>query len=226
MLFSNDKVADVVNQMFEPAWESVRPVPLVTIDFGGGRRITRTLHGNIATYVCTPRGQVVDVLPGLYTPELFGQRLMLIGMLAKAAPAEPAAFADWLANQHREQPAPGAKRKIRDVSKTVTLELPVIAALGVGVGPVPTPEEVAAVLGSKEELTVWEALVEDTRINDGERRRQVSEFLRSAGPIPPAAMTKWLYREVLDADIDDPWLGLQGLSDEAAFGEIAPVVQR
>ena len=39
MLFSNDAVASFVNNNFEPAWECVRPVPLVHIDFGNQRGI-------------------------------------------------------------------------------------------------------------------------------------------------------------------------------------------
>ena len=225
MLFSNDKLAQVVNASYEAAWESVRPVPLVTIDFGNGRKITRTLHGNIATYVCTPTGRVIDVLPGIYTPDVFGQRLALLSVLAKSAPSDAAEFSEWMANQHRKPPAPG-KRRIRDMSKTLKLELPVIAALGAGQPAMPTSEQVAAALGSDEAVTLWETLVEDTRINDGERRLQISGFLRESGPIPPAAMTKWLYREVLDADIDDPWLGLKDLADETAFSQVTPVVQK
>ena len=40
----------------------------MTIDFGNGHTVTRTLHGNVATYVCDADGIVYDVLPGIYTP--------------------------------------------------------------------------------------------------------------------------------------------------------------
>ena len=60
MLFSDESVASFVNANFEPAWESVRPVPLVHIDFGNGQVLTRTLHGNILTSVCTAEGLVLD----------------------------------------------------------------------------------------------------------------------------------------------------------------------
>jgi hypothetical protein len=53
VLFSRDDVSDYINRNFEPAWESVRPVPIVRIDFGNGRTATRTLHGNVASYVCS-----------------------------------------------------------------------------------------------------------------------------------------------------------------------------
>ena len=66
MLFSNDQVAAFVTNNFEPCWEMVRPVPIVRIDFGNGTVVTRTLHGNIASYACNSDGQVLDVLPGIY----------------------------------------------------------------------------------------------------------------------------------------------------------------
>ena len=42
-----------------------------TIDFGNGHKIRRTLNGNVATYVCAPDGRVVDVIPGLNSPEAY-----------------------------------------------------------------------------------------------------------------------------------------------------------
>src|SRR5262249_61365212 len=64
-------VERVIKENFEPVWEEVRPAPIVRIDFGNGRDITRTLHGNIATYACSADGLVLDVLPGIYTPKAY-----------------------------------------------------------------------------------------------------------------------------------------------------------
>ena len=64
-----------IQEHFEPVWESVRPVPLVTIDFGDGNVVRRTLHGNIATYVCSSDGRLVDVLPGIYERETYRREL-------------------------------------------------------------------------------------------------------------------------------------------------------
>lgn len=217
-MFSHDKISQFVNDGFEPVWQSVRPVPLVTIDFGSGHKATRTLHGNIATYICTPSGYVVDILPGLYSPDVFLKRLQQFQAAVRTAPQKPGEVADWLAARHaRPAPRPrGGKR--RDASKTVVIELPVLALLN-GV-PAKPPEDVAPLLGSPEQLTIWKALVAETQVNDTQRRRQISEFLSASGPIPPAAMTKWLYREVLGADIDDPWLGLKGLARASVFEQV------
>jgi hypothetical protein len=43
----------------------------VTIDFGDGRRIERTLTGNSIHYILDENGEVIDALPGLYSPKTF-----------------------------------------------------------------------------------------------------------------------------------------------------------
>lgn len=68
MLFSQPALARYLSERFECAWESVRAVPKVTIDFGNGRTLKRTLNGNILTWFCDPQGRVVDLLPGIVTP--------------------------------------------------------------------------------------------------------------------------------------------------------------
>jgi hypothetical protein len=52
-------------------WQSVRPVPRVTIDFGDGRKLERTITGNSAHYALAADGTPLDVLPGLYGPQQF-----------------------------------------------------------------------------------------------------------------------------------------------------------
>ena len=69
MLFSNEAVAAAIHDNFEPVWDSLRPVPRVTIDFGNGNVVRRTLHGNVATWVCAADGTALDVLPGVYEPD-------------------------------------------------------------------------------------------------------------------------------------------------------------
>jgi len=81
-LLSNDQVAATINRWFEPVWESVRPVPIVRIDFGNGTVVTRTLHGNIASSVCAADGEVLDVLPGIYDATAYLVRLDQLRLLA------------------------------------------------------------------------------------------------------------------------------------------------
>ncbi|MBX7222779.1 MAG: thioredoxin family protein [Blastocatellia bacterium] len=75
ILYSNPEVARYLRENYILHWKSVRPVPKVTIDFGDGRKLERTLTGNSIHYVLNAEGQVVDALPGLYGPQAFLREL-------------------------------------------------------------------------------------------------------------------------------------------------------
>ena len=71
VLYSNDEVAAVLRDRFVLHWQSVRPVPTVTIDFGDGRKLQRTLTGNSIHYILDSQARPLDALPGLYGPRAF-----------------------------------------------------------------------------------------------------------------------------------------------------------
>ena len=79
-------------------WKSVRPVPKITIDFGDGRVVERTITGNSIHYVLDADGNVIDGIPGLYGPRAFLQHAQeaaaLAGKLAKG-PERLAALRQW-----------------------------------------------------------------------------------------------------------------------------------
>jgi hypothetical protein len=70
-LYANEEIARQLRERFVLHWKSVRPVPRVTIDFGDGRKIERTVTGNSVHYVLAADGQPLDALPGLYGPRQF-----------------------------------------------------------------------------------------------------------------------------------------------------------
>ena len=170
MLFAHPEVRDFVAANFIPAWESVRPVPTVTIDFGDGRTLKRTVNGNIATYVCKPDGTVIDILPGLSTPEAY-----LEDLRRALDPKRPAATA----------PAAPKKRAL-DVSKTIGIE----------------PRVKRAILDPDRAL-----LEADTELNRTVRKPLIRAILAERS-FRPAELTKRIYRDVLDCNLDDPYLGL------------------
>jgi hypothetical protein len=211
-LFSRDDVAKFLNDRFEPAWQSVRPVPIVRVDFGNGTVLTRTLHGNIVTYVCDADGLLLDALPGLYDPATYRDRLARLGLFAgylQKCPADERArrlrdyhlgraalLARWL------QPGrAAADLKQVPVTKKV-IERPVELLLAAA------PPEPPGALKNPEDVARWKELADDTRLNEGVRRRQVHEILAAAGPVTPEQVSRRLYKEVLHADLDDPYLGL------------------
>ncbi len=71
VLYSNAEIAAVLRDRFVLHWQSVRPVPVVTIDFGDGRKLERTITGNSIHYVLDSAGQPIEAFPGLYGPQAF-----------------------------------------------------------------------------------------------------------------------------------------------------------
>lgn len=70
-LYANQEISDYLRDNFVLHWQSVRPVPRVTVDFGDGRKLERTITGNSAHYVLDAAGRPIDALPGLYGPQAF-----------------------------------------------------------------------------------------------------------------------------------------------------------
>jgi hypothetical protein len=89
-LYANAEISAALRSNYVLHWKSVRPVPKVTIDFGDGRKLERTLTGNSIHYILTPDGEVVDALPGLYGPKAFLQKITDGAALAKNVAALPA----------------------------------------------------------------------------------------------------------------------------------------
>src|SRR5690606_23913003 len=54
---------------------SERPVPRISIDFGDGRTLERTITGNSVHYVLDAQGRPLDAIPGLYAPTAFLEQL-------------------------------------------------------------------------------------------------------------------------------------------------------
>ena len=71
VLYPNVDVNAALRDRFVLHWQSVRPVPTVTIDFGDGRKLERTLTGNSIHYILDSQARTIDALPGLYGPKAF-----------------------------------------------------------------------------------------------------------------------------------------------------------
>lgn len=75
VLYANAMVSATLRDRFVLHWQSVRPVPLITIDFGNGRKLERTVTGNSIHYVLDSQGEVIEALPGVYGPQAFARNL-------------------------------------------------------------------------------------------------------------------------------------------------------
>lgn len=101
LLYADPAISRQLRSGYVLHWESVRPVPIVTIDFGDGRRLVRTLTGNSIHYILAPDGTPLDALPGLWSPQAFLQALQKGEQTAKHyAGVEPSLRRDWLKKQH------------------------------------------------------------------------------------------------------------------------------
>ena len=83
VLYANSEVSKYLREHFILHWKSVRPAPRVTIDFGDGRKLERTITGNSIHYVLDSDGLPVDGLPGLYGPAAFMRELTQAEAVAK-----------------------------------------------------------------------------------------------------------------------------------------------
>src|SRR5260370_1074683 len=83
VLYSNGDVATTLREQFILHWQSVRPAPRVTIDFGDGRKLERTVTSNSIHYILDSQGRPIDALPGLYAPQAFLRGLAEASQLFK-----------------------------------------------------------------------------------------------------------------------------------------------
>lgn len=90
LLYSNTEVSKYLRDNYILHWQSVRPAPRITIDFGDGRKIERTVTGNSIHYIIDSDAQIIDALAGLYSPTAFlnylKQSRELLNAASKLAP--------------------------------------------------------------------------------------------------------------------------------------------
>ncbi|WP_414753595.1 hypothetical protein [Anabaena sp. CCY 9910] len=82
-LYPNAQISHLLQDRFILHWQSVRPVPKVTIDFGDGRKLERTVTGNSIHYILDGSGRPIDAIPGLYSPTAFLQQLQQAELVAQ-----------------------------------------------------------------------------------------------------------------------------------------------
>jgi hypothetical protein len=124
-LYANNTVSAALRQRFILHWQSVRPVPKVTIDFGDGRKLERTLTGNSIHYVLDSHGRVIDALPGLYGPAAFLRGLDQAEIVATAIKdVDDATAAETLAAWHAQRQAEIAAAWRADLDRVAAAEQP------------------------------------------------------------------------------------------------------
>jgi len=82
-LYPNAEISQELRDKFILHWQTVRPVPKITIDFGDGRKLERTITGNSIHYILDSSGRPIDAIPGLYGPKAFLKQLQQGEVIAK-----------------------------------------------------------------------------------------------------------------------------------------------
>jgi hypothetical protein len=227
---SNPDVIKFLTNEVVPYWESVGPVPKVTIELADGRVIKRTLGGNIVTYLLSPAGEVYDAFPGVYTPENYLSEIHKTLEVIKSNQ-------DILA-WHRQELADAAKtEETRMTMSKAVVESPLLNALGgvrsakqtkdsttafhdyatrlqdISKIAATIPELRSAILSdvqSKDPNEIGRAAVElDSRNNLKLIRPAVHLLFTSYKNLPSIQQCRdQIYEDILHVPIHDPYLGL------------------
>ncbi len=140
-LYPNAEISTYLRDRYILHWESVRPVPQVTIDYGDGRKLQRTLTGNSIHYILNAKGQPLDALPGLYGPQAFLSHLKQAEALSQEMsklkpPASTSEFGvpmltqqDALQNYHRNRLTATQNQWQSDLENVGIDQLPALAPL-------------------------------------------------------------------------------------------------
>jgi hypothetical protein len=185
-------------------WQSLRPVPKVTIDFGDGRTLVRTITGNSLHAVLRSDGTPVDAVLGLLSAEAF------VNALSRALPMARATNASELGEKHREAlanppalpPAKVEPERILDASRIAmtkhAVESPILAQL----------------------RALERNLAADTRTNELDLHPRLHRLFADGTRFTDAdAMVDWIYEHLFLMPPNDPFMGLDAPD---AFSALPP----
>jgi hypothetical protein len=118
VLYPNREIAAYLRDHFVLYWSSERPVPIVTIDFGDGRVLHRTITGNSIHYLLDETGRPLDALPGLYAPKAFLAQLHeMVWLYDQWSQAPENAREEYLCAYHGMRARSAAETRRRDDPK-------------------------------------------------------------------------------------------------------------
>lgn len=117
VLYSDPELASWLSETFVLHWSSERPAPLMTIDYGDGRVVRRTVTGNSVHYVLDADGRPLDVVPGLVSPESFQQTLTASAELWSTLQEVPEQAEYTLFEYHQQGVTHAAELLANDLSR-------------------------------------------------------------------------------------------------------------
>lgn len=219
MLLSDAKVAKFLDDNFVLCWNSVRPAPKVTIDFGNGKKLERTIKGNTAFHLCLPDGRVVDSLPGVYGPKDFLNELRDSMALLDLPEGE-------ILERHRGHQLALEAPDLNVAIGKGAVEAPLVKILepsgalahaeplkgeivDISSQPLTFDDYVASYLPGEGSLAD-RAVRADSASSLTVLRPAVHKWFAGLNSLPvPSQARGPIYKDILKVDIDDPFLGLK-----------------
>ncbi|NEU77841.1 hypothetical protein [Nostoc sp. UIC 10630] len=149
-LYPNGEISKLLQDHFILHWQSVRPVPKVTIDFGDGRKLERTITGNSIHYILDASGRPIDAIPGLYSPREFLRQLqqaeVAVKDYSKLAKSDREAF---LRKYHSDRLNSIQAQWVADLSRLGIQSLPKLVKVPSNPSQPPTAERASSLAVSK-----------------------------------------------------------------------------
>ncbi len=188
VLYANVSVSQALRERFVLHWQSERPVPKVTIDFGDGRRLVGTVTGNSVHYILDSNGRLIDALPGLFGPAAFLRQLGVAGDEARALAAVSGdAFIDGLRTYHTELLAIQARELKADLRQVGLEALPAGGDWTTAGYPNVMAASERTVSKSRVEVPLLKALLPDPREISAERLAALSGLHLDDARLDPAS---------------------------------------
>ena len=226
-LYPDPRVNSLLREKFVLHWSSERPVPVVTVDFGDGRTMKRTITGNSIHYVLDADGRPLDALPGLYSATAFVAKLSNALALAAEKPSD-ARLREWhaAAAAKLEETGPTSSYFTEGLAPEVVA---VMRAKGAAAAAPPNARAAARVAVSKTAvedpvvralMNLQGSIAQDTIQNEFNLHRQIHQWFAAGEPVVRRFETfnERVYAELFLTPRSDPWLGL-------APGDAYPALQ-
>ncbi len=187
-LYPDPVIHALMRDRFVLHWESVRAVPIVTIDFGG-RRIEKPITGNSLHLVLDAEWRPRDVLPGMVDPPTFARLL---------------AAAHTMATGPFEELAPRHRARLREKDPPAPLRAPSRAERASQLAPTKHMVESPLLLQLRR---ASETLAQDTAQNLA-FRRAIGETFAAGALWSDEELVAWIYDALFQMPLHDPLLGL------------------
>jgi hypothetical protein len=218
-LYPDPRVNSLLRDKFIMHWSSERPVPVITIDFGDGRTMKRTITGNSIHYVLDATGRPLDALPGLYSAREFVAKLNAARALAAEQPTD-ARLREWHAAAAERLNAACPIPVYEAFTPQVMTAMRAKGGAGVAVAPPPPNARAAGRLAmskSAVEMPVVNAIAglqmtiaQDTIQNEYAFHLAIHQWFAAGEPVVQhlESFNDRVYTDLFLTPRSDPWLGL------------------